>query len=89
MVARVTAQLHKNLELTGGLLGDLGAGRSSITNILIAPQYLEMRLALVGALSAFPEARLAVAQVLHTIEQKAAAEITADTSRPIHSRAPS
>ena len=78
MVTRVAGALHANLELTGKLLGDLGVGSTNVTNILIAPQYIEMRVALVQALSAFPEARLAVAQALHQIESKAADAITAN-----------
>jgi hypothetical protein len=79
MVSRVAGQLHNNLELTGKLLGDLSSGHGSVTNILIAPQYVEMRVELVRALAPFPEARTAVAAVLHQIESKAAADITADT----------
>jgi hypothetical protein len=88
MVSRVTAQLHKNLELTGSLLGDLGAGRTTINNVLVMPQYVELRCQLVGALTPYPEARAAVAQVLHAIEHRAAADITAQAARPIHAAAP-
>jgi hypothetical protein len=37
MISRVAGQLHHNLEITGKLLGDLGVGTTSITNILIVP----------------------------------------------------
>src|SRR5262245_23765998 len=40
--ARVSAQLHENLEVTGRLLGDLNVG-TTINNILIQPVYCEMR----------------------------------------------
>ena len=73
MITRVSAQLHHNLEITGKLLGDLAVGGGSVTNILIAPQYIEMRVELVRALAPFPEARQAVAGVLHQIESTAAA----------------
>jgi hypothetical protein len=79
MVTRVSGQLHQNLELTGKLLGDLSSGHSSVTNILIAPQYISMRIELVRALAPFPAARQAVAAVLHQIESKAADAIAADT----------
>jgi hypothetical protein len=79
MVSRVSAQIHNNLEITGKLLGDLSSGHSSVTNILIAPQYVEMRVELVNALRPFPDAAKAVAAVLHTIEHKAADAIKADT----------
>ena len=78
MLARVAGQLHKNMELVGKLLGDLSSG-TTINNVLVQPQYIELRIALVGALAAYPDARQAVAQVLHTIEGKAADAIRADT----------
>jgi hypothetical protein len=42
---------------------------------LVMPQYVELRIALVQALSAFPEAKQAVAQVLYNLESKAAESI--------------
>jgi hypothetical protein len=78
LISRISAQLHHNLEITGKLLGDLGVGSTSITNVLIQPQYVEMRVELVRALAPFPEAKQAVAAVLHTLENKAADAIKAD-----------
>jgi hypothetical protein len=78
MITRTTSQLHANLEITARLLGDLGTGSTNITNVLILPAYVEMRIALVNALEPYPEAKLAVAQALHTIESKAADAIAAD-----------
>jgi len=78
MLTRVSSQLHVNLETTGKLLGDLGIGATNVTNILIQPAYVEMRVELVRALAPFPEARQAVAEVLHQLEGKAAADIAAD-----------
>jgi len=73
---RVINQLHRNLELSGQYLGDLSHGSTSVTNnILIQPAWMEVRVALVQALSDYPEARKAVAQVLHTFEEKAAEEV--------------
>jgi hypothetical protein len=69
---RAVAQLPTNLELMARLLGELGVGSTHTTNILIAPQYLEMRVALVEALRPYPEAARAVSQALHRIETKAA-----------------
>jgi hypothetical protein len=46
--------------------------------VLILPAYIEMRVELVRALAPFPEARQAVAAVLHQIESKAAADTAAD-----------
>src|SRR5262249_32349728 len=65
MLTRVSSQLHVNLETTGKLLGDLGIGSTNVTNILIQPAYVEMRVELVRALAPFPQAREAVAAVLH------------------------
>jgi hypothetical protein len=79
MLTRVSAQLHQNFEIVARLLGDLGTGSTSITNVLIQPQYVEMRVELVKALGPFPEARQAVAAVLHSIESKAADVVAADT----------
>jgi len=73
MVARITSQLHQNLELTGKLLGTLGTGHTTINNSLIVTSeaYVQMRVAMLRALRPFPEAAQAVAQVLHTIEHEA------------------
>jgi len=75
MLTRVASALHANLELTGKLLGDLGVGSTTNVNVLVMPQYVELRVALVQALASHPEARQAVATVLHQLESKAAAEI--------------
>ena len=79
MISRVAGQLHRNLEITGKLVGDLAMGATTINNILIQPAYVEMRVELVRALAPYPDARQAVAAVLHTIEGKAAADIAAET----------
>jgi hypothetical protein len=79
MLARIAGQLHNNLEITGKLLGDLSSGHTSVTNVLIQPQYVSMRIELVNALRPFPAAARAVAAVLHQIESKVAADIAADT----------
>jgi len=81
MVARVANQLHRNLEITGELLGDLSTGGTTINNVLILPAYVEMRVALVKALQPFPDARSAVAKVLHRIESKAAENIRENEAR--------
>jgi hypothetical protein len=80
MVSRVAAQLHHNLEITARLLGDLHPGGSTtINNVLVMPAYVELRVDLMDALRAYPEAGRAVAAVLHRNETKAAASIAADT----------
>ncbi len=66
---KVHGQLSRNLELTGKLLGDLNTGTHNVTNnILVAPQYHEMRTALIQALKPFPEARKAVTAALQRME---------------------
>jgi hypothetical protein len=46
---------------------------------LILPAYIELRVGLVEALAPFPEAKLAVAQVLHRLEDKAAKDVAAES----------
>ena len=75
MLTRVSSQLHANFELCAKLLGDLAVGSTNVTNILIAPQYISLRVELVRALAPFPEARAAVASALHELESKAAESI--------------
>lgn len=79
MLSRVAGQLHHNLEITGKLLGSLTSGTNITNNILIQPQYITLRVELVRALAPFPEARQAVAAMLHGLESKAATDIEADT----------
>jgi transposase-like protein len=79
MISRIASQLHQNFQMTGQLLQLLGMGSTSITtNILIAPQYITLRVELMKALEPYKEARLAVAAALHQIESKASDAITAD-----------
>lgn len=80
MVCRVTGQLHQNLELTGKLLSDLGVGSTTVNNVLV--MHVEMRSALVNALADFPEARQAVAAVLHQLEARVAEDIKAEAKWP-------
>jgi hypothetical protein len=79
MISRVAGQLHRNLEITGKLVGDLAMGSTTINNVLVMPAYVEMRVELVNALRPFPEAARAVASVLHMIEGKAADAVRVET----------
>jgi hypothetical protein len=74
-IARLSSQIHTNLELVGKYLGEF-ARHSVQTNIsiVVQPEYLKLRSALLQALWPFPEARQAVAAVLHDIEGSAAQE---------------
>jgi hypothetical protein len=71
-----------NLELVGKLLGQL-VQRHEVrsTSLLISPDYLALRAALVTALQPFPEAARAVAAALHVLESKAASDITANAAK--------
>lgn len=81
MVARIASQLHRNFELVGRLLGDLAVGSTSTTNVFLLPTYVDLRVGLINALSPFPEARQAVAQVLHRLEDRAAKQVEADAAK--------
>ena len=73
---RVHGRLNENLKITGQLVGELNSRAPRVVNnVLILPQYLELRTSLVRALQPFPEAAQAVAQVLRTIETDGAKEI--------------
>ena len=69
-VARVSQPLHKNLELTAKLLGDLRTG-STINHLTLitAPEYHHLRTGLVQCLRPFPEAREAVLDLLQSLER--------------------
>src|SRR5262249_10441916 len=73
LATQVSTAIHRNLELIAKLLGEL-ASHQVRTNIsvLVQPEYLDLRAALVRALQPYPEAGAAVAAVLHKIESKAA-----------------
>jgi hypothetical protein len=70
--------IQGNLSLVGKLLGTL-VQRHDVrhTNLLISPDYLRLRQALVQALRPFPDAARAVGAALYALESDAAKEITA------------
>jgi hypothetical protein len=75
-VATLAGRIHQNLEIVGKYLGELQQhSTKTIVNVLVSAEYLAMRNALVRALAPFPEARRAVAQVLHSMEGDAAQQI--------------
>jgi len=66
-----------NLELLGKLLGQfVQLHETKHTSLLISPDYLQLRQALIEALRPFPEAALAVGRALHLLESEAATDIT-------------
>lgn len=56
-------RIHKQIELQAKLLGDLQDSGPQV-NVLIAPEWHEVRVVVLRALERFPEARTAVAEVL-------------------------
>jgi hypothetical protein len=73
IAAAISAQIHRNLELVGKYLGEFAQHHVvSNVSVLLSPQYLELRAALLKALAPHPEAKKAVADALHRIESEAA-----------------
>ena len=61
--------ITRNLELTGKLLGELGAGTTVNTILLVGhPQYLQLRHTLMTALIKYPAAKKAVLAALRSVE---------------------
>lgn len=70
-VAKFHDVLLKNQQTIAKLVGELaGHTRNIVTNILIMPEYLELRHALMQALAPFPEARKAMASTLQSLERQ-------------------
>jgi hypothetical protein len=73
LVGQLAGGIHRNLELVGKYLGEFAAHSIHTTiSLLVTPEYLELRSALLRALGPHPEAKRAVATVLHGIETTAA-----------------
>jgi hypothetical protein len=73
VASAISAQVHRNLELVGKLIGEFSQHHiSTSVSVLISPEYLELRSALLRALQPFPDARAAVVQEVHKLEAKAA-----------------
>lgn len=70
-----SAQLHKNLSIAGQYLGELVSQHhttSTSISLVLSPQYIELRTAILRALQAHPEARKAVAAAIQRMEAQAA-----------------
>lgn len=79
---RVERVITSNLELTAKLLGQLVQHHEvRSTSILVSPDYIELRHAIVRALQPYPEAARAVGAALHGLESRAASEITESAKR--------
>jgi hypothetical protein len=55
-------RIHRQIELQARLLGEIQDGQT--VNVLVAPEWQEVRLVVVNALRPYPEARTAVTQAL-------------------------
>jgi hypothetical protein len=73
LVAQLAGQVHRNIELVGKYLGEFASHSTQTTiSILVTPEYLDLRAALLRALQPYQEARAAVAAALHQVEERAA-----------------
>jgi hypothetical protein len=73
VVAQLASGIHRNIELTGKYLGEFASHSTQTTiSILIMPEYLDLRAALLRALQPYGDARRAVAATLHQVEEQAA-----------------
>ena len=68
-VGILAARRHENLRIAATSTGELQKhAPTNVTNILMAPAYLDLRSSLLGALRRFPEAARAVAEVFRRSE---------------------
>ncbi len=61
---RAVDRIQKQIELQAKLLGELQDGGGPTVNVLVAPEWHELRVTVLQALTPYPEARAAVAEVL-------------------------
>jgi len=62
LILKVSARLQGQLELVAKLIGELQ--QEGTVNIILAPEWVEMRTVILTALVPYPDARLAVAHAL-------------------------
>jgi hypothetical protein len=73
-LATIASQLHQNLRLAAQKTGELQQhSQTQINNLILAPDYLNLRARLIAALRPFPEAARAVAEAFRSIEGGSAA----------------
>ena len=66
LVLKAVDRVHRQVELQAKLLGELD--ERPVVNVLVSPQWLAVRAAMLDALRPFPEARAAVADRLVALE---------------------
>jgi hypothetical protein len=72
VASAISAQVHRNLELVGKLVGEFAQHHvTTSVSVLLSPQYLELRATLLRALQPYPDARRAVVDAIHRLEAKA------------------
>ena len=76
LMLQAARELHRNIELTGRTLGTFAEHERAVTQvqnlaILMSPEYVALRGDVIRALSPYPKARAAVAQVLAKVEGQA------------------
>jgi hypothetical protein len=68
-LSRLSGQLHANLRLVAEKTGELERhSQQTINNLVVAPDYLNLRTKLIAALRPFPDAARAVAEVFREVE---------------------
>ncbi|HEY3288496.1 MAG TPA: hypothetical protein VGK87_00060 [Anaerolineae bacterium] len=60
------AQARGNLELFAKLLGELS---ETTVNVLVSPQWIELRSVILNAVEPFPDARLALVEALNDVRK--------------------
>jgi hypothetical protein len=82
--AALSGRLHENLALVAKLTGELvpHAG-TSITNVLLSPDFQRLRAELIRVLARYPEARAEVAAVFRQAGLQAASEMGASPEKMI------
>lgn len=69
-LAMIASQLHHNLRLAAQKTGELQQhSQTQINNLILAPDYLNLRARLIATLRPFPEAAQAVADAFRAIEE--------------------
>lgn len=66
LMLKAIDRVYRQIELQARLIGELDAGGT--VNVFVSPQWVEVRTALVAALSPYPDARQAVALALAALE---------------------
>jgi hypothetical protein len=89
VAAALAARLHESLALAAKLTGELVPHAGvSVTNILLSPDFQQLRAELMRALERHPEARAEVAAVFRRAGLQAAAEISAAVPKIVEAQPP-